>query len=182
MAQNMIFTAMGKDKPGIVAGVSKVLYESGYNIEDSSMTLLKGEFAMILVISGKEDLSPAQFSKKFDSLKETFGLSIFLRELSPDELVHKVDEQVKIYAVSVYGVDKPGIVYEITQLLADKNVNIVDVNTQIAGTKEEPVYVILLEVEAPLNMTEEQLRKDLENAGIDLKVNVSMHLVEAEEL
>ncbi len=182
MAQNMILTAVGKDKPGIVAGVSKVLYELGYNIEDSSMTLLKGEFAMILVISGKKDISPVQFSKNFDFLRKTLGLSIYLRELSPDELVHKVDEQVKIYAISVYGVDKPGIVYEITQFLADKKVNIVDVNTQIAGSKEESVYVMLLEVEVSSDMGEEHLRKELENKGKELDVNVSIHPVETEEL
>jgi glycine cleavage system transcriptional repressor len=79
-------------------------------------------------------------------------------------------------------VDKPGIVYEITQFLADKKVNIVDVNTQIAGSKEESVYVMLLEVEVSSDMGEEHLRKELENKGKELDVNVSIHPVETEEL
>ncbi|MCK5534556.1 transcriptional regulator [bacterium] len=182
MTQNMVLTAVGKDRPGIVAAVSRVLYESGWNIEDSSMNLLKGEFAMILIISGKEGIPLAQFNEKFDSLRKTLELSIYLRELSADELVHKVQEQVSLYAISVYGTDKPGIVYEITELLANRNVNVVDVNTQIAGSKESPVYVMLLEAEVPFDIKEEQLREDLQSKGKELGVNVSIHLVETEEL
>ncbi len=47
MRRFFAITAIGKDRPGIVAGVSKALYDLGTNIEDSSMTILSGEFAMI---------------------------------------------------------------------------------------------------------------------------------------
>lgn len=182
MAQNIVLTAVGSDRPGIVAAVSKVLYEIGCNIEDSSMTLLKGEFAMILIISSKEDIPLAQFNEKFDALREKLQLSIYLRELSSDELVHVTDTQADTYIISVYGTDKPGIVYTVTQLLSDKKINITDVNTHIAGTRGKPVYVMVLEVEVPQNISQEQLGRDLENIGKKLNVDVSVRPIETEEL
>ncbi len=182
MSQNIVLTAVGSDRPGIVAAVSKVLYETGCNIEDSSMTLLKGEFAMILIISLKEDIAIEKFDKKFDSLRETLKLSIYLRELSREEMVHATDVPARRYMVSVYGVDKPGIVYSVTKMLSDKKINITDVNTCVAGTKDEPVYVMVIEADVPEKISEEQLRKELEGLGGKLNVDVSIHQVETEEL
>jgi glycine cleavage system transcriptional repressor len=62
----VVISAVGKDRPGIVAGVSKVLFEAGCNLEDSSMTILEGEFAMILVVSLPEALKIEQLDKKFE--------------------------------------------------------------------------------------------------------------------
>lgn len=182
MLQNIVLTAVGSDRPGIVAAVSRVLYDTGCNIEDSSMTLLKGEFAMILIISLKEDIAIEEFDKKFDSLRETLKLSIHLRELSKEEMVHEADVHANRYMISVYGVDKPGIVFNVTKMLSDKKINITDVNTCVTGTKDESVYIMILEVEVPEKISEEQLRKKLEDLGGKLNVDVSIHQVQTEEL
>ena len=57
MKKTIVLTAVGQDRPGIVANVSKILYETDCNIEDSSMTILKGDFAMILIISLPKELN-----------------------------------------------------------------------------------------------------------------------------
>jgi glycine cleavage system transcriptional repressor len=45
-------SVFGRDRPGIVAAVTRVLADAGCNLEDTSMTILRGHFAMMLVISG----------------------------------------------------------------------------------------------------------------------------------
>ena len=55
MEKKFIMTAFCKDRPGIVADVSQVIYENGCNLEDSSMTSLSDEFAIILLLSGREE-------------------------------------------------------------------------------------------------------------------------------
>jgi glycine cleavage system transcriptional repressor len=47
-----LLTAAGRDRPGLVAAVSKILFEEGCNLEDSAMTRLQGEFAILLILSG----------------------------------------------------------------------------------------------------------------------------------
>ena len=46
-------TVIGHDRPGIIADVSAVLADLGLNLTDSSMTLLRGHFAMTLICAGE---------------------------------------------------------------------------------------------------------------------------------
>jgi glycine cleavage system transcriptional repressor len=140
----IVISAVGKDRPGIVAGVSKALFEAGCNLEDSSMTILGGEFAMILVVSLPEGLKIEQLDKKFSDVRENLQLSIFLKPITFGEIQHHKSRGLP-YMISVYGVDKPGIVYRVTSVLAKENINITDVNTKRTSEEESPVYMMMLE-------------------------------------
>ena len=182
MKTTIVLTAIGKDRPGIVSAVSKVLYETGCNIEDSSMTILKGDFAMILAISLPEGLNATELDKKLDPVKQLLNLLILLRELPPEELIHKPPSDTQMYIISVYGTDKPGIVYKVTKILADAGVNICDVNTKITGNKKNPVYVMVLEVEIPPQVKIDDITEKLSSIGKELKVEINIKPLETLEL
>ena len=55
MEKKFITTAFGKERPGFVADIARVIYENGCNLEDSTMTGLSDEFALILLFSGREE-------------------------------------------------------------------------------------------------------------------------------
>lgn len=176
MKRNAIITALGKDRPGIVAAVSKVLYEAGCNLEDSSMTILEGEFAMILVVSIPEGLGLKELDRKFEEVRKT-QLSIFLKPMTQEEAQrHTFTDQP--HMISVYGIDKPGIVYRVTRLLAQERINITDVSTKRIVEGEAPVYMMMLEVEFPKNLDRDQLRSKLEDLGKELSVTVSFHPID----
>ena len=61
-------SAIGKDKTGIVSSISKVLFELGCNIENSTMTLLSGQFAMILLIAYPKDADVSKIKTKLSML------------------------------------------------------------------------------------------------------------------
>lgn len=182
MKTTIILTAVGKDQPGIVAAVSRILYETGCNIEDSSMTILKGDFAMILIISLPQELKTTELDQKLNSLRQSLNLMLWLRELGQEELIHKPSAGTQMYVISVYGTDKPGIVYKVTRTLAENKINICDVETKIIGTKSNPVYVMILEVEIPPEIKIENLEKKLVNLGQELNVEISLKPLEIEEL
>src|SRR5207245_9398257 len=48
-------SASGRDRPGIVADLAELIYECDCNLEDSSMTILGSEFAILLLLSGEGD-------------------------------------------------------------------------------------------------------------------------------
>ena len=60
MANYALLTAVGNDRPGIAAGVAKVLYDAGCNIEDSEMARLSGQFAIMLMLRLPEGLTSSQ--------------------------------------------------------------------------------------------------------------------------
>ena len=79
-------TIISKDRPGIVADTSEVLYRLGCNIADSSCTMLGGDFAMILIVTHEKPFSKARLADEFRALQERTGLAVHLRTLHEDEL------------------------------------------------------------------------------------------------
>jgi glycine cleavage system transcriptional repressor len=169
-------TIISKDRPGIVADTTEVLFRLGCNIEDSSCTMLGGDFAMILVISHEKPFTKVKLVEEFKALHERTGLNIHVRTLHDDEIC-PVKDDGELCLISVYGSDRPGIVYRVTRILADRKINITDLNTKLIGTKEEPVYVLMLEAILPGSMTVEEVTTILENLKKELAVEIAVRLI-----
>ncbi len=176
MHTRMALSAIGSDRPGIVSRVTKALYEHGCNIEDSSMTILQGQFAMILVVS-----VPGEYSGLGDQLQgiaDDLDLVLSFRPLLEGAEVAQSEES-EPFIISVYGGDKPGIVHKVTQFLADNEVNITDVDT---GVVANDIYIMLLEVEVPRSLDTEKLAADFRKLAEDLKVDLSLRPMETAQL
>ncbi|MDD5491609.1 MAG: ACT domain-containing protein [bacterium] len=182
MKKTIIITAIGKDRPGIVAAVSKVLYETGCNIEDSSMTILGNDFAMILMVTLPKQGSALLLDKKLVAVRNKLRLSIALRPLSPAELkVTNTDNTIPCM-ISVYGTDKPGIVYRISDFLAKNKVNITDVETKIISPETNQIYVMMLEVNVPAPARLPQITKALAALAHELHIDITIKPIESYQL
>jgi glycine cleavage system transcriptional repressor len=169
-------TIIGKDRPGIVAGVAEVLFRLGCNIEDSSSTMLGGEFAMILIVSHRKPFSKTRLLEDFKAFGETMQLSVFVRILSSDEMRHETPTG-ELCMVSVYGSDRPGIVFRVTRELAERGITISDMNTKLIGTPAEPVYVLMLEAVLPEGIGIEDVTRLLEKLKKELNVEIGVRSV-----
>ena len=181
MTNRWIVTAMGQDRPGIVAGVTKVLYRLGCNLEDSAMTRLEGEFAVMLIFSSSVRMSEEALRTAFAPLERQLKLLVHLKRLTKPETgaPHK---EGKPYLISVYGADRPGIVFRVSEELARTGINITDVHTHRSAGKGPPLYLLLLEVELPPRVTAESFEGRLKKLGQSLGVEVSLRPSEAEIL
>jgi glycine cleavage system transcriptional repressor len=168
-------TVIGKDRPGIVADATEILYRLGCNVEDSSCTMLGGDFAMILIVSHEKPYVKARLADEFRAFHD-MGLSAYIRPLHNDEVCYMAP-QGELCLVSVYGSDQPGIVYRVTRELAERGVNIADLNTRLIGTKEEPVYVMMLEAALPAGFTIEKMEALLEKLKKELNVEISVRTI-----
>ena len=173
-------TIIGRDRPGIVSQVTEVLYRLGCNIADSSCSLLGGQFAMILIVSHRDFSGKEDFGDAFASLEES-GLSVFVRTLKPGGERHPALEG-EITMISVYGADKPGIVYRVTKALGERRVNITDLNTKLVGSKERPVYVMMLEALLPPDVTEKDLAAVMKGLSGELQVDITVRTITPVEL
>ena len=181
MANKMALTAIGRDCPGIVAAVSQVLFEHGCNIEDSSMTILRGEFAMILVVQTGPTTDLPSLQSTLHKVETDFRLLLSFRQL-PDEPEEKPDHAGGVgFIVSVYGADKPGIVFRVTKALADCKANITDVTTRVVG-QETLVYIMLLEVEVPLDQNPSSLERRLQTLAQELSIDITVRPLESAAL
>lgn len=169
-------SVVGKDRPGIVAGITEGLFHLGCNIADSTCTMLAGEFAMILIVSLKSPFSKARLVDELKPVCDRMGMSLGIRTLHPEE-VHRQESGGEICMISVYGADQPGIVYRVTRELATRNINITDLNTKLIGTATEPIYVLMLEVALPEGQTAEGVEQVLANLKNELNVEIGVRII-----
>lgn len=178
--QYFALTIIGRDRPGIVSHVTEVLYQQGFNIADSSCSILGGQFSMILIISNAEVTSKEQFADAFKSLEDD-GLSVFIRTMKPGGEV-RPELEGDMCIISVYGSDKAGIVYEVAKALGeDHQINITDLNTKLVGEEDNPVYVMMLEAVLPQGVEVETVKGWMDELKAELKVDISVRpLISAE--
>lgn len=173
--KRVALTFIGRDRPGIIARVAQALYESRCNIEDTTMTLLEGEFAMILIASLPQGRAEKKLKHVFNRLKKSWGLQHFWKPL-PGELVRgeKHPPGTKTYIVSVIGKDRTGIVYGATRILAQAGLNITDLNSKILGEGQKAVFAMILEVDVAEKFSMKRLepswRKLQSRLGVDVRV------------
>ncbi|MBW2504949.1 MAG: amino acid-binding protein [Deltaproteobacteria bacterium] len=173
-------TIVGRDRPGIVSQVTEILYNLGCNIADSSCSILGGQFAMILIVAHPKFSNRDSFGDTFQPLEDA-DLTVALRVLKPGGEV-RPEIEGDLCMISVYGADKPGIVYRVAKVLGEKNVNITDLNTKLVGTQERPVYVMVLEVTLPQGIMEEDLNRWLMPVRDELQVDISVRTIPRVEL
>ena len=144
MKHTVVLTGVGRDRVGIVAELAQLLFELGCNLLDSSMTLLRGEFALILMAELPDGVTHAQLRTSLQSLEKQLGMQVHAREITDEQLNEEPKEQ-NSFIVSVYGADKPGIVAKVTRALADASLNITDVQTKSTGGTNK-IFIMILEV------------------------------------
>jgi len=146
-------SAIGVDRPGIVAAVSGALGEAGCNLEDSTMTILRGHFAILLVVSAPGATTPESLGSALREASETFDLVISVRPIDvPSGEGLGIVSSEEALTVSIHGADRPGIVHAVSGALAEAGGNVVDLSTQLVGEPDDPVYVLTLRaVVAPEN-------------------------------
>ncbi len=169
----LAITVLGHDRPGIIAETTGVLADLGLNLEDSSMTLLRGHFAMTLICSGGSDADAVQ--RALAGVAADGTLTVSVREVPP-EPPH--DAVASSYVLTVHGGDRPGIVSQVAAELARVGGNITDLTTRLAGE----LYLLVAEVDLPAGVDVEALRSALETVAADLGVGVSLRVVESDDL
>src|SRR4030066_1674330 len=160
MKRYYALSAIGKDRPGIVADVSGLIYESGGNLEDSSMTRLGEQFALLILLSGSGEEFPYRLSTGVKRLEWEKHLSIFLTPVEELEGKPGAREGTESYELSTTGLDRMGIVYRVSRLLADHGINIADMHTKANPSPESgtPIFTMKILLEIPVKASPEDLQ------------------------
>lgn len=172
-------TAIGEDRPGIVSAVTEPLARLGCNLEDSSSSILRGHFAVMLILSAPADLTAPAIASEVCRYTDPLGLVVTVRPLREEAILGSTAPS---HTLSVYGADRPGIVHGVTQLLADHGVNITELETRLVGRAEKPVYAMLMEVAVPRDIPADGLERDLVGLARQLSIDVSLRPLDTDAL
>lgn len=180
--QPLALSALGRDRPGIVAAVTGVLVAHHVNVEDSRMAILRGEFAMVLVLAGPPELELASLEDGLARVRDELGLEALSLTQLP-EPAGPPDASVATHIVSVYGADHPGIVHAVAAAVAEHGVSITDLTTRLVDAAQgEPLYAMALEVALAGDDRAAELERALAKVGRAQGVEVSFRALERDAL
>lgn len=134
-----MLTVIGRDRPGIVARVTQALYEGGCDLGEAAMSRLGGNFAMMLMVRGPG--SAEDLTRLLAGAGDALGLKLHVDEIEGRLHAHQ-EPNVR---VDVHGADRPGIVARVSGALAEAGANILDLESDVAGGDQTPIYVLHIE-------------------------------------
>lgn len=159
-------TLVGRDQKGIVARVTQTLFDGGCNLGEASMMRLGSSFGVMLMVSSESDVSAIE--ALIQPVATSLGLMVHIDNI--DGELHK-HPQPNV-DISVYGADKAGIVAEVTGLLAEAGLNIIDMQTVVAGSEAKPIYI--MQIEGHSEVSSDKLQSAIEpviEQGIEVQIN-----------
>lgn len=156
MAQLIVLSAIGTDRTGVVQDITEVILNCGGNIEESRMTTLGAEFAMLMLVSGNWH-TLTRLEKGLEKLGED-NLTFTIRKTGEREAR---DDRMP-YLVDVVSLDHEGIVYNLANFFAAHDVEIADVSTRrySAAHTGAPMFAVQMTVNVPASLPIAQLREE----------------------
>jgi len=174
MNQSLVITAIGADRPGIVNELTEILLKAGLNIEDSRMSVLGGEFAVMLLVTGN-DISINSVNQQKDSISTSLNLSVLIK---PTTSSNQSDDHTR-YKITVDGMDNPGIVHKLARYLSQHSINIVNMQTDSSHAPHTgtPMFTVNMMVDIPSGQVIEQVKNDFAALCDELNMDVELKAV-----
>jgi len=159
-------TLVGKDQTNIVSHVTAALYDGGGNLGETSMMRLGGNFTIMMMVEflgSKKDLHDV-----LSTVTDSMGLHLHVDHIEAKLHEHRIPD----VRISVYGTDRAGIVSKVTAVLAEAGLNILDLESDVAGDKESPLYIMHIEGEASegVKSLESALQIVKDEDGVDVEL------------
>ncbi len=173
MKTEVLVTAFGEDRPGIVARLTEVFVKNQANLEESRMCILGGEFAAIMLVTLEKD-AIAGLNKDLEGLKATESIVASTKETrahAPDKFKNHTP-----YKLKVRGADHEGIVHTVSSFLHDHSINIQDVETGVSPAPETgtPLFSMVATILVPEKITQKELRKSLSQIADSESVDIDI--------
>jgi len=166
---DLVITLIGTDRPGLVEAVAATVAEHGGNWLEGRMAHLGGKFAGILRVSVAPERTGA-LSAALSRL-ESSGLRIVAEEGGAP-----VAPGARAMEVELMGLDRPGLVREVSRLLASRRINVEELSTDVysAPMSGEPMFRARARVNVPAELDARELRTSLERLAGDLMVEIRL--------
>lgn len=175
MSNWFLLSAIGRDRPGLVAELAQLIYDADANLEDSRMTILGSDFAVILLCSSQRREAADDIAVGAKRLERDHGLTILLRHLEEGPRPSVPAPGARLFTLDAAGEDRAGIVASLCRVLADRSVNIAELTTRSRpGPGGSPHYELRMSLEVPDSTDPRALRDALEAEADRLVIDVAL--------
>ncbi len=153
----LVLSALGKDRPGIVDELTKAIFLLDCSISDSRMTVLGGEFAILLLVEGPWN-QLARLESQIPELEKSLGLTIIARQTTGGSK----GEDAMPYLVEVVSLDNPGIVHNLASFFSGRNINIMDLTTSTYAAPHTgtAMFAVQMNIGIPVGTAISELRDE----------------------
>ena len=171
--EKKIISVLGKDRPGIIAAVTRILFEQECNIENVSQTILQNEFSGIFIVGVPKSLSAENLHRHLKKGLSPMGLHVYEKQIiEDDESSNKVKSEP--FVVTTKGPDGKGLVAAITAIMAKHRVNVTNLQAVFKGGNDPNANIMIYEVDIPANADHRTLRKELKDKTQELSLDISI--------
>ena len=175
MRRWFILSAIGTDRPGLVAELAQLIYDCDANLDDSRMTILGSDFAVILLCSSGASDAADRLAIGAKRLEREHGLTILLRTLETGRRPSVPAPGTKLYRLAAVGEDRAGIVAGLCRVIANSGVNICELTTRSRpGPGGSPHYELAILAEVPESADVRALRESLAEVADQLVIDVAL--------
>lgn len=165
LLQWYMVTVVGNDRPGIVARLTRILFEADCNLGEASMIRLGGNFTIMMMVASNQDVTELQ--NAMAPVAGELALRVHI-DLIEAHLHKHIEPDIQI---SVHGADRSGIVAEVTGALAEAGLNILDLQSDVGGTEDKPVYIMMIDGYASQGVEKlEKSLSELKDRGIEARL------------
>lgn len=172
--RKLVISALGIDRPGIVAEVSRALFDQGCNIEEVSQTILQTEFACIFIVSARESMKPEELYELLQEELQSSGLHVVVKSLETLPSKASVSIHCEPFVVTTNGLDRPGLVKGITEIMARFGVNIINLKAVFRGDEEPQQCMMIYEVDIPVDIDQQTFINELRRVAKELELDLSI--------
>ncbi|MEM5790218.1 MAG: ACT domain-containing protein [Syntrophobacteraceae bacterium] len=170
--KKIIVSVLGHDRPGIISAVSNVLFRSGCNIEDVSQTILQTEFAGVFIASIPDSMTADDLQSQLVEKLGPMGLSVLFRTMEPKGVWQAPPSDP--FVITTLGLDRPGLVAGVTELLARYGINISNLKAVFRGGDNPSANIMIYEVDIPAGLDQNHFREALFARCKELGLDVSL--------
>lgn len=177
--QELVISAIGTDRPGIVNEISQIIIQNQGNIDDSRMTVLGGEFAIILLTSGSAEALTI-IEETLQQQAASLDLNIITKQTGNDsqaeDTIDSATGNHSPYLVEVLAIDNPGIVYQLADFFSKQDINIqsMQTNRYQAPHTGTQMFAIDMVIAIPQNIMINELRDDFLDLCEDMNLDASI--------
>lgn len=128
----LIVTVLAKDRPGIIAQITDILFKHACNLENVDQMILQNQFAGFFLIESPEDLGKAKLQDILDRETLNTGLKVHVNTCEENGETAS-DETGDIFLITTIGPDQKGLVARISKIIAAFNGNILNLKAVFKG-------------------------------------------------
>ncbi len=171
--KKFIISVLGKDRPGIIAAVTQLLFQQDFNIEDVSQTILQNEFSGIFIVTGPDGSDPQNVCHALENATVDLKLHIHVKAMDAAPF-QWTSASCEPFVITTRGPDRKGLVAQITAVLAAHNVNVTQLQAVFRGGADPERNVMIYEVDIPADSDLSKLRTALKTKAAELNLEVNL--------